>query len=159
MLEAIIIISVAVNIYFLIKYFLKDGFSRKTALSDIIADGLSHDDQSVVKMTVLLTLSARLAKADGRILSVEKETMTKHLGLGRGGFQASNSLFEAACNSKIPDKELIRVIKRLYPTDGERKDVIDLLRHIAWSDDDYHEAEQELIEKVAKGIGIDLNNL
>ena len=154
MLEAIIIISVALNIYFLIKYVFKDRFSRKTVKSDIIADGLAHDDKRVVLMTVLLTLSARLAKADGEVLHIEKDTMTKHLGLVHGDFQASNSLFDAACDSEIPDDDLLRILKQVCPRHSERENVVELLRQIAWSDDELHEEEQKYINSVAEKLEI-----
>ena len=154
MLEVILIISVAVNIYFLIKYIFKDGFSKKTAESDIIADGLSHDDRRVVLMTILLTLSARLAKADGEVLRIEKDTVTKNLGLVHGNFQASNALFNAACDSEIPDDDLFRILKQVCPSHSERVNVIELLRQIAWSDDELHEEEQKYINSVAEKLGV-----
>jgi len=159
MLEAILFLSVALNIYLLIKYVLVDKSAKNDSVEDVIAEGLKHNDRSVVLMTALLALSAKIAKADGKVLPVEKEMVAKHLGFPLDKSDSSSQLFDVACDTDIPTAHFVRVIREWFPETRNRAKVVELLREIAWSDGEYHEAEEEFCDRVCREIGLQSSDI
>ena len=158
--EAILFLSAALGIYFLIKYVLGNKKrSKNNSSEDLIGDGLRHQDRRVVLMTALLALSARIAKADGQVLRIEKETVARHLGLPADAFRSPSRLFDAACDTDIPTAVLVRVIRDRYPDNSDRAKVVELSSEIAWSDGEVHEAEEEFFDRVCRELGFQSSHI
>lgn len=139
--------SVGLNLYFLAVKF--NGRSASPdKIESSLEEGLRHSDTRVVVMTVLMTLAARVAMKDGKVLASEKEVLTSNLGLTEDTFAFSNAMFEEAAAMPVSEQELAKLIHKIYPSLEERKRVVEFLNQIAMADGEYHEKEREYIETV-----------
>ena len=117
-------------------------------------DGLRHSDNRVVILTVLMTLAARVAMRDGKVLDSEKEVMTNHLGLTKDEFAVSNAMFSEAAELPVAEEELTKQIKNIYPETKDREKVLEFLYQIAMADGEYHETEEEYIQTLKQLLDI-----
>jgi tellurite resistance protein len=147
LLNVLLVISVGLNLYFL-----AGQFKRRSAgpekVDGSLAEGLRHSDTRVVLMTVLMTLAARVAMKDGKVLTSEKEVLTSNLGLTQDTFAFSNTMFEEAAEIPVSEQELAELINKIYPSLEERRKVVEFLNQIAMADGEYHEKERSYIETV-----------
>lgn len=152
-LLVILIVSISLNCYFLFqlssKKKLKGRLEGRTLL-----DGLRHSDNRVVILTVLMTLAARVAMRDGKVLDSEKEVMTNHLGLTKDEFAVSNAMFSEAAELPVAEEELTKQIKNIYPETKDREKVLEFLYQIAMADGEYHETEEEYIQTLKQLLDI-----
>ena len=143
----ILIISLSANIFMLLKRPATSIKIKSDMDFDVIENGIRHVDKRISAMTALLTLSARVTKADGKILRSETEEAMRHLGLMDVANQ-NQGLFEAACASGISDEELVKVIKRTFKYDYEIQNVTQLLMNVAKADGEIHPSETAYMDRI-----------
>ena len=143
----ILIISLSANIFMLLNRPVTSKKIKSDMDFDVIENGIRHVDKRISAMTALLTLSARVTKADGKILQSETAEAMRHLGLMDVADQ-NQGLFEAACASEISDEELVKVIKQTFTYDYEIKNVTQLLMNVAKADGEIHPTETTYMDKI-----------
>ncbi len=110
-------------------------------------------------MIALISLAAKVAKADGSVSEAEVRSFDRFLKdqLGMAGEErrVAARIFNEARDSEIPAGEFARQIRQLMGHQPDRlRDLISLLMSIAMADGHFHEAEERLIRSIAREMGL-----
>ncbi|PID80993.1 co-chaperone DjlA [bacterium DOLZORAL124_64_63] len=110
-------------------------------------------------MVGLISLAAKVAKADGRVTADEIRAfdgfLKNNLGMDRSERQVAARIFNEARNSDVPAEEFARQIRGLIGHRRDRlRDLISLLLMIANADGEFHPAEEKLIRRIATSLGL-----
>ena len=110
-------------------------------------------------MIAMISLAAKVAKADGSVTPAEVRSFDKllqdQLGMASDERRVAAKIFNEARDSHIPAEEFARQIRQLLGHQPARmRDLISLLMSIAMADGHFHEAEERLIKSIAREMGL-----
>ncbi len=110
-------------------------------------------------MIALISLAAKVAKADGTVSPAEVRSFDNFLRLqmnmSKVERQVAARIFNEARDSNIPAEEFARQIRQLLLGQPARmRDLISLLMSIAMADGALHPAEERLIKSIASTMGL-----
>jgi DnaJ like chaperone protein len=110
-------------------------------------------------MIAMISLAAKVAKADGSVGQAEVRSfdqfLKNRLGMGAAERRVAARIFNEARDSSIPAEDFARQIRQLLGHQPARKrDLISLLMSIAIADGHYREAEERLIRSIAREMGL-----
>jgi DnaJ like chaperone protein len=110
-------------------------------------------------MIALISLAAKVAKADGGVSSAEVRSfdnfLREQLGMEADERRVAARIFNEARDSSVPAEDFARQIRTLLGHDRARlRDLISLLMSIAMADGAYHAAEEKMIRSIAREFGL-----
>jgi DnaJ like chaperone protein len=110
-------------------------------------------------MIAMISLAAKVAKADGSVSQAEVKSFDKflkdQLGMASDERRVAARIFNEARDSQIPAQDFARQIRQLLGHQPARmRDLISLLMSIAMADGHFHEAEERLIKSIAREMGL-----
>lgn len=110
-------------------------------------------------MLAMISLAAKVAKADGRVTSEEVRTfdhfLRDNLHMDQQERQVAARIFNEARDSSIPAEEFAQQIRQLMGHRQDRlRDLISLLMMIAMADGHFHPAEEAMIRSIATSMGL-----
>ena len=110
-------------------------------------------------MLAMISLAAKVAKADGQVTSDEIRAfdhfLRDNLHMDQQERQVAARIFNEARDSNIPAEEFARQIRQLMGHRQDRlRDLISLLMMIAMADGHFHPAEETMIRSIASSMGL-----
>ena len=110
-------------------------------------------------MIAMISLAAKVAKADGSVTEAEirsfDQFLKDQLGMAASERRVAARIFNEARDSHIPAEEFARQIRQLLGHQPARmRDLVSLLISIAMADGHYHDAEERLIRTIAREMGL-----
>ncbi len=110
-------------------------------------------------MVALISLAAKVAKADGNVSQAEvrsfDEFLKKNMGMSVEDRKVAAKIFNQARDSSVPAEEFARQIRGLLGHQPDRmRDLISLLMKIALADGQMHPDEDQLIRSIARELGL-----
>jgi DnaJ like chaperone protein len=110
-------------------------------------------------MIAMISLAAKVAKADGKVTPAEVQSFDNFLKmqLNMSGVErrVAAQIFNEARDSDIPAEEFARQVRQLLLGQPARmRDLISLLMSIAMADGHLHPAEERLIKSIASTLGL-----
>jgi DnaJ like chaperone protein len=110
-------------------------------------------------MIAMISLAAKVAKADGSVTRAEVRSFDQflkdQLGMAAEERRVAARIFNEARDSHIPAEEFARQIRQLMGHQRARlKDLISLLMSVAIADGQLHQAEERLIRSIAREMGL-----
>ena len=110
-------------------------------------------------MLAMISLAAKVAKADGRVTSAEIRSfdhfLKNNLGMGAEDRKVAAKIFNQAKDSPIPAEDFARQIRDLLGHQPDRlRDLVSLLMNIAMADGRFDPAEERLIRSIATAMGL-----
>ncbi len=110
-------------------------------------------------MLAMISLAAKVAKADGKVTPIEVKTfddfLRNNLRMDKVERQVAARIFNEARDSDIPAEEFAGQIRRLMGHRQDRlRDLISLLLMIAMADGHFHPAEERMIRSIASSMGL-----
>ncbi len=110
-------------------------------------------------MLAMISLAAKVAKADGQVTSDEVRAfdhfLRDNLHMDQQERQVAARIFNEARDSTIPAEEFARQIRQLMGHRQDRlRDLISLLMMIAMADGHFHPAEETMIRSIAASMGL-----
>ena len=113
-------------------------------------------------MIAMISLAAKVAKADGTVTPAEVRSfddfLWNQLGMGSQERRMAARIFNEARDSQVPAEEFARQIRDLLSHDrGRLRDLVSLLMSIAMADGRYHATEERIIRNIAREMGLSIN--
>ncbi len=110
-------------------------------------------------MVAMISLAAKVAKADGQVTPAEVRSfdnfLKDNLGMGSDDRKVAAKIFNQAKDSPIPAEDFARQIRELLGHQPNRlRDLISLLMNIAMADGRFDPAEERLIRSIASAMGL-----
>ncbi len=110
-------------------------------------------------MLAMISLAAKVAKADGRVTPDEIRAFDRflknNLHMDQQERQVAARIFNEARDSQIPAEDFARQIRQLMGHRQDRlRDLISLLMMIAMADGHFHPAEEKMIRSIASNMGL-----
>ena len=110
-------------------------------------------------MVAMISLAAKVAKADGRVTNEEIRSfdhfLNINLGMSTEDRKVAARIFNQAKDSPIPAEDFARQIRDLLGHQPDRlRDLISLLMNIALADGRFDPAEERLIRSIARNLGL-----
>lgn len=110
-------------------------------------------------LIAMISLSAKVAKADGTVTPAEVASfdnfLQMQLNMGAAERRVASQIFNEARDSDIPAEEFARQIRQILVGQPARmRDLISLLMSIAMADGHLHPAEESLIKSIASTMGL-----
>jgi DnaJ like chaperone protein len=110
-------------------------------------------------LIAMISLSAKVAKADGTVTPAEVASfdnfLQMQLNMGAAERRVASQIFNEARDSEIPAEEFARQIRQVLVGQPARmRDLISLLMSIAMADGHLHPAEESLIKSIASTMGL-----
>ncbi len=110
-------------------------------------------------MVALISLAAKVAKADGTVSAEEVRAFDAFLrddmGMPPADRRYASRIFNQARDSAVPASAYARQIRQLLGGQPDRlRDLVSLLYRIAMADDELHRDEERLIASVARDMGL-----
>lgn len=110
-------------------------------------------------MIAMISLSAKVAKADGTVSPAEVQSFDNflrlQLNMGEAERKVASRIFNEARDSDIPAEEFARQIRQVMLGQPARmRDLISLLMSIAMADGHLHPAEDRMIKSIASTMGL-----
>ena len=110
-------------------------------------------------MIAMISLAAKVAKADGSVGPAEVRSFDKflkdQLGMASAERRVAARIFNEARDSQIPAEDFARQIRQLLGHQPARmRDLISVLMSIAMADGHYHATEERLIRSIAREMGL-----
>lgn len=111
-------------------------------------------------LVALISLAAKVAKADGAVSAQEVRSfddfLRVHLGMPSAERRIAARIFNQARDSDIPAVNFARQIRDLLGHQPQRmRDLISLLMSVAMADGKMHPAEDRMIRDIARELGLD----
>lgn len=121
--------------------------------------GRPHIQEQQTFLVGLISLAAKVAKADGQVTSDEVRTfdqfLKNNLRMDQEERQVAARIFNDARDSAVPAEEFARQIRQIIGYRRDRlRDLISLLLMIANADGVYHPAEERMIRSIAATLGL-----
>ena len=109
--------------------------------------------------SAVISLAAKVAKADGRVTQAEVRQfdafLASSLGMPADERRIAAQIFNAARDSNIPAGEFARQIRGILGHQPARmRDIVSLLATVAMADGTLHPAEEKLIREIAWELGL-----
>ncbi len=110
-------------------------------------------------MIAMISLAAKVAKADGTVSPAEVKSfdnfLRTQLNMGEAERRVAAQIFNEARDSDIPAEEFARQIRQLLLGQPARmRDMVSLLMSIAMADGHLHPAEESMIKSIASTMGL-----
>jgi DnaJ like chaperone protein len=110
-------------------------------------------------MVALISLAAKVAKADGQVhpeeIAAFDQFLTQDLGMPPRERKVAAQIFNQARDSRLPAAEFARQLRSIMPNQPHRmRDLVTLLLKIAWADGQLHPKEEALIRAIASDLGL-----
>ena len=110
-------------------------------------------------MVALISLAAKVAKADGRVTREEVKAfdsfLRERMGMPAADRRVAGRIFNEARDSNVPASAFTRQIRELLGHQPDRlRDLISLLMQVAMADGAMHPAEESLIRSIAGDLGL-----
>jgi len=110
-------------------------------------------------MVALISLAAKVAKADGKVTEDEVATfdgfLQRDLGMSASDRRVASRIFNQARDSRVPASEFARQLRSIMASQPDRlRDLVSLLLKIAWADGRLDPAEESLIRSIASDLGL-----
>jgi DnaJ like chaperone protein len=110
-------------------------------------------------MLAMISLAAKVAKADGKVTADEIRAfdnfLQNNLHMDKQERQVAARIFNEARDSSIPVEEFARQIRHLMGHRPDRlRDLVSLLMMIAMADGHFHPAEEKMIRSIAASMGL-----
>ena len=110
-------------------------------------------------LTAVISLAAKVAKADGRVSTAEvkkfDEFLRTNLGMPAEDRRMAARIFNSARDSAIPAEDFARQIRQILGHQPHRmRDIVSLLAAVAMADGRLHPAEERLIRSIAGELGL-----
>lgn len=120
--------------------------------------GAFQDTQTTFLITVI-SLAAKVAKADGRVTREEVQAfdafLRDNLRMSGEDRRMASRIFNEARDSGIPASQLARQARGILgPFPDRLRDLVTLLLQIAHADGQLHPAEEKLIREIARDLGL-----
>jgi DnaJ like chaperone protein len=120
--------------------------------------GAGQDTQTAF-MVALISLAAKVAKADGNVTQAEIRTLDAflktNLRMSLQERQMAARVFNEAKDSPLPASEFARQVRGILgPFPDRLRDMVTLLLQIAHADGSLHSAEERLIQQIARDLGL-----
>ncbi|MBU0742303.1 TerB family tellurite resistance protein [bacterium] len=120
--------------------------------------GVFQDTQTAFVVT-LISLAAKVAKADGRVTQAEVQAfdafLRDNLRMSATDRRMAARIFNEARDSAIPAAKLARQARGILgPFPDRLRDLVTLLLQIAHADGQLHPAEEKLIREIARDLGL-----
>lgn len=112
-----------------------------------------------VFLVAMISLAAKVAKADGRVTAEEVQSFDRflkdNLGMIAEDRKAAARIFNQAKDSPIPAEDFARQIRDLLGNQPDRlRDLISLLMNVAMADGRLDPAEERMIRSIATAMGL-----
>ncbi len=129
--------------------------SRAGAGTSAFTDGTAQS----AFMVALISLAARVAKADGQVSDREIRAfdafLREDLGMPAEERRVAARIFNEARESPLPTSAFTRQIRGLLAAQPDRlRDLVALLVRIAWADGNLEPSEETLIRSIARELGL-----
>jgi DnaJ like chaperone protein len=120
--------------------------------------GAFQDTQTTFLVT-LISLAAKVAKADGRVTREEVQAfdvfLRDNLRMTPEDRRMAGRIFNEARDSDIPASQLARQARGILgPFPDRLRDLITLLLQIAHADGQLHPAEEKIVREIARDLGL-----
>ena len=107
----------------------------------------------------LTCLAARVAKADGRVTQDEVDAfdgfLRKGMGMSVEERKAAAQVFNQARKSSTPTADYSKQVRAVLQNQPDRlRDIVTILLMVAMADGKLHEAEEQLIQEIARDMGL-----
>ncbi len=122
-------------------------------------DPLEQGTVQTAFMLALISLAARVAKADGRVspeeIRVFDDFLRRDLGMGADDRRVAARIFNDARDAAVPLEAYTAQIRSLFGARPDRlRDLIALLMRIAWADGRCEPSEETLLRSIATQLGL-----
>lgn len=122
-------------------------------------DPLEQGTTQTAFMLALISLAARVAKADGRVseeeIRVFDEFLRRDLGMGAEDRRVAARIFNNARDARTPTEAYTAQIRSIFGSRPDRlRDLLTLLMRIAWADGRCEPVEERLLRDVAAQLGL-----
>ncbi|MBU8869774.1 MAG: TerB family tellurite resistance protein [Gemmatimonadales bacterium] len=133
------------------------GAARSAAFEDVSRRDPRQAQQAF--MVAMISLAAKVAKADGRVTTAEIRSfdhfLKNNLGMSADDRKIASRIFNQAKDSPIPAEDFAHQIRDLLGHQPDRlRDLISLLMNIAMADGHFDPAEERLINSIATAMGL-----
>jgi len=110
-------------------------------------------------LTAVISLAAKVAKADGRVTAAEIRRfdafLASNLGMPADERRMAARIFNQARDSAIPAEDFARQIRQILGHQPARmRDIVSLLASVAMADGSLHRDEERMIRSVARELGL-----
>ncbi|MFO7607889.1 MAG: TerB family tellurite resistance protein [Candidatus Krumholzibacteriia bacterium] len=110
-------------------------------------------------LVAVISLAAKVAKADGRVTPAEVRRfdafLATNLGMPADERRLAARIFNEARDSGVPAEDFARQIRDILGHQPARlRDIVSLLTSVAMADGGLHHAEQRLIRTIARELGL-----
>lgn len=110
-------------------------------------------------LTAVISLAAKVAKADGRVTAAEVRRfdafLASNLGMPAAERRMAAKIFNQARDSDIPAEDFARQIRQILGHQPARmRDLVSLLASVAMADGGLQHAEERLIRSIARELGL-----
>lgn len=110
-------------------------------------------------LVAMISLAAKVAKADGRVTEQEVRSfdafLRDRLGMDAEDRRVAARLFNEARDSQVPAEEFARQVRALIGHQPERlRDLMSLLMSVAAADAGLHPAEERILRSIAREMGM-----
>ena len=110
-------------------------------------------------MVAMISLAAKVAKADGQVTNDEIRSFDRflkdNLGLNAEDRKVAARIFNQAKDSPIPAEDFARQVRDLLGHQPDRlRDLVSLLMNIAMADGHFDPKEERLIRSIANAMGL-----
>ncbi len=119
----------------------------------------SQQEAQQAFMVALISLAAKVAKADGSVSTAEVRSfddfLKNNMGMPLEDRKVAAKIFNEARDSSVPAEDFARQIRGLLGHQPDRmRDLITLLMKIALADGRMHPDEDQLIRSIARELGL-----
>lgn len=135
------------------------GQRRSPGWNNPYARPASHQEAQQAFMVALISLAAKVAKADGSVSQLEVRSfddfLKTNMGMSVEDRKVAAKIFNEARDSSVPAEEFARQIRGLLGHQPHRmRDLVTLLMKIALADGRMHPDEDILIRSIARELGL-----
>ncbi len=129
--------------------------ARGEALSALFERSPTPPERSVAFTVAVVSLGAKMAKADGQVKPVEVAAFRQVFQIAPEDEPAAACVFDLARQDIAGFEAYARGIARMFAGQGEvLEDILEGLFHIALADGSYHTGEEEFLRRVGAIFGI-----
>jgi DnaJ like chaperone protein len=110
-------------------------------------------------LAAVISLAAKVAKADGRVTAAEVQQfdrfLAENMGMPADERRVAANIFNRARDSEIPAEDFARQIRQILGHQPARmRDIVSLLASVAMADGVLHPAEERMIRSISAELGL-----
>lgn len=131
------------------------ALAKGESLAEVFEQLKTPPERSVAFAIAVISLAAKMAKADGQVTRNEVRAFREVFTIAPEDEAAAAKVFNLAREDVAGYAYYARKIGRMFDDDSAvLENLMEGLFHIATADDNYHEAEDEFLARVAKEFGL-----